>query len=114
MVRKLAMMTLGTLSLAYVGGAVWLDRHGRRAPARDRYDAIVVLGCRVRPDGTASPALARRTRHAARLYREGLAPRLGPGDRRQVRARFHEVLQVGVVVPLQVDVEQVLADLLQE
>src|SRR5690606_5264267 len=37
---------------------------------------IVVLGCRVRPDGSASLALARRTRHAAALYRRGLAPRI--------------------------------------
>jgi uncharacterized SAM-binding protein YcdF (DUF218 family) len=33
-------------------------------------DAIVVLGCRVLPDGTPSPALLRRLRRAAALARE--------------------------------------------
>jgi uncharacterized SAM-binding protein YcdF (DUF218 family) len=37
-------------------------------------DAIVVLGCRLRPDGTASPALARRVARGITLYRQGAAP----------------------------------------
>jgi uncharacterized SAM-binding protein YcdF (DUF218 family) len=60
-------------SVAYLGAAAWLDRQGRREPTGS-YDAIVVLGCRVRPDGRASLALERRARHAAHLYHRGLAP----------------------------------------
>lgn len=35
------------------------------------YDVAIVLGAKVRADGTASPALARRVDHAVRLMREG-------------------------------------------
>jgi uncharacterized SAM-binding protein YcdF (DUF218 family) len=49
-----------------------------RPPAPPRpggtYDAIVVLGCRVAPDGTPSHALRRRAVEAARLYHAGVAP----------------------------------------
>jgi uncharacterized SAM-binding protein YcdF (DUF218 family) len=38
------------------------------------YDALVVLGAGFRADGEVSPALVRRARHAARLYRAGRAP----------------------------------------
>ena len=38
--------------------------------------AIVVLGARIRPDGTASAALDRRMRVAISLYRAGVAPLL--------------------------------------
>lgn len=65
---------LALASLAYVAAAACLDRRGQREPAGGSFDAIVVLGCRVRPDGSASLALARRARHAARLYQQGLAP----------------------------------------
>jgi uncharacterized SAM-binding protein YcdF (DUF218 family) len=68
-------MGLGALGLAYLVAAAWLDRRSARDVAPDaRFDAIIVCGCRVRPDGTASPALARRARHAAALYRRGHAP----------------------------------------
>jgi uncharacterized SAM-binding protein YcdF (DUF218 family) len=40
----------------------------------ETFDAIVVCGCRVKPDGEPSPSLARRARYAAALYRRGLAP----------------------------------------
>lgn len=39
-------------------------------------DVIVVLGAAVWPEGKPSPSLARRTRHAARLFHEGVAKRL--------------------------------------
>src|SRR5438067_9878896 len=39
-------------------------------------DAIVVLGCRLRPDGAPTPALLRRVRLAVQLYNEGAAPAL--------------------------------------
>jgi uncharacterized SAM-binding protein YcdF (DUF218 family) len=43
-----------------------------RAPA----EAIVVLGCRLKPDGTASPALARRVARGIALFQQGAAPLL--------------------------------------
>lgn len=65
--------------------ALLLDQSPCALPeASDRFDAIVVLGCRVVPGGAPSFALERRARHAARLYHAGLAPRVittgGIGD----------------------------------
>lgn len=74
--RRRVLLVLGSISLAYFAAAAWLDRHGLREAPEERFDAIVVLGCRVRPDGRASPSLARRARHAASLYERGLAPRV--------------------------------------
>lgn len=54
-----------------------LRRSGRAPlPPDARFDAIVVLGARVRPDGTPSPALARRVELGCALLREGRAPKL--------------------------------------
>jgi uncharacterized SAM-binding protein YcdF (DUF218 family) len=39
-------------------------------------DAIIVLGCRVRPDGTASSQLRHRVALAVALYQSGAAPML--------------------------------------
>jgi uncharacterized SAM-binding protein YcdF (DUF218 family) len=39
-------------------------------------DAVVVLGCTVRRDGSPTPALARRVALAARAFSAGLAPRI--------------------------------------
>lgn len=74
MLRRRVLLTFGSLGLVYLAAAAWLDRRGAREIEERGFDAIVVLGCRVRPDGTASPALARRARHGAWLYRRGLAP----------------------------------------
>lgn len=54
--------------------AAALDAHGRRAVVEGSWDAIVVAGCRVYPDGEPSPALRRRTERAVRLWREEKAP----------------------------------------
>ncbi|MBC7172504.1 MAG: hypothetical protein H5U40_08770, partial [Polyangiaceae bacterium] len=59
--------------LGFGGFLVW---HGARARAHGGYDAIVVAGCRVQPDGTPSRALARRVERAAELHRAGLAPKI--------------------------------------
>lgn len=72
-------------ALAWCLGALALDRYGRRAlPPEARFDAIVVLGCRVGPGGVPSPALARRTLAAVQLFERGVAPRIvftgGVGD----------------------------------
>jgi uncharacterized SAM-binding protein YcdF (DUF218 family) len=64
--------------------------------------AIVVLGCRVRPDGRPGPALARRAAMAARAHREGVAARVVVcGGRRwgahiEARALADELERLGV------------------
>lgn len=40
------------------------------------FDAAIVLGARVRPDGSPSPALLRRVRHGVKLLRAGRAAHL--------------------------------------
>ena len=70
--------------LAWAVAAVGLDTWGRTREPAGRYDAIVVAGCRVDPDGTPSPALEWRVRTAVALWKEGLAPKMvftgGTGD----------------------------------
>lgn len=73
---RLVWVAVGLIGAVYLLGAAWLDRRGRVAAPERRFDAVVVLGCRVRPDGSPSPALARRARHGATLYHRGFAPRL--------------------------------------
>lgn len=62
--------------LGWVVGAAALDAWGRTRAPDGRYDAIVVAGCRIDPDGTPSPALEWRVRLAVDLWRRGVAPRL--------------------------------------
>ncbi|MEN0064469.1 MAG: YdcF family protein [Myxococcota bacterium] len=67
----------GSIAAAWAIAAWGLDAYGRRPlPLGEHYDAIVVAGCRVMPDGRPSPALARRVRLAVRLFQEGRAPLL--------------------------------------
>jgi uncharacterized SAM-binding protein YcdF (DUF218 family) len=79
MIKRILCLALsGTGILALLGMVLfaWLwvqvDRFGQVDRAR-RADVIVVLGARVWPSGRPSDALARRTLHAVKLYREGLA-----------------------------------------
>jgi uncharacterized SAM-binding protein YcdF (DUF218 family) len=74
--RRRVLAAFGAFSIAYLGLAVWLDQRGQREPPAARFDAIVVLGCRVQPNGTPSGSLERRARHGAALYHRGLASRL--------------------------------------
>ena len=68
----------------YALGAFALDRYGLRSVPDRAFDAIVVAGCRVMPDGEPSVALRRRVEHAVALYHDGRAPLLaftgGVGD----------------------------------
>jgi len=65
------------LGSGYAFAAVSLERFGlHRSLGDEPYDAIVVAGCAVRPDGTPSPALAHRAKHAVRLFEAGHAPRV--------------------------------------
>lgn len=71
------LLVASQVALYLVALAYGLDRVGRRPIGADeRFDAVVVLGCRVRPDGTPSPTLVRRTEAGATLVKEGRAPRL--------------------------------------
>ncbi|MEQ1567841.1 MAG: YdcF family protein [Myxococcota bacterium] len=61
---------------AWAGAAAALDAYGRQEPPDRRYDAVVVAGCRVFADGTASPALLRRAELAAELFHRGFSDRI--------------------------------------
>lgn len=66
--------------VAVIGFPVWtlsaalLDYDGHRPDPTGKWDAIVVAGCRVLPDGRASLSLTRRTEKAVQLWRAGRAP----------------------------------------
>jgi uncharacterized SAM-binding protein YcdF (DUF218 family) len=56
-------------------GIAWaLDANGHRQEPTDSYDAIVVAGCRVLPEGRPSLSLIRRATKAVELWRRGVAP----------------------------------------
>ena len=81
MLRRMVVL----LVAGWCAAAIGLSWYGRRSPAAaDRFDAIVVLGCRVMPSGRASVALAERTRRAVELWHAGHAPTIvftgGVGD----------------------------------
>lgn len=94
-------MLIGATLWAVVAGA--LDRYGQRSAPAGAWDAIVVAGCRVRPDGTASPALKRRTELAVELWREGRAPKIvltgGVGKNPPSEARAAAAYAKGLGVP---------------
>ena len=71
------MLLVVVLLSAWVIAAVVVDARGATScAASDRFDAIVVLGCRVWPDGSPSDSLRRRARLAAELFHAGHAPRV--------------------------------------
>jgi uncharacterized SAM-binding protein YcdF (DUF218 family) len=72
-VRSLLLRLLLTTLLLYPLSLSLIDAYGQHDRARPA-DAIVVLGSRVYGGGRPGPALTRRTRHAVRLYQQGLAP----------------------------------------
>jgi uncharacterized SAM-binding protein YcdF (DUF218 family) len=68
-------VSLVVLSIAWMLGALALMRAGA-VRATGTYDAIVVLGCRVMPNGTPGAAFRRRIELGCGLLRAGHAPRL--------------------------------------
>ena len=70
------MLLLASVPLCWVLAALWLDLRGRREPTGGTVDALIVPGCAVRPDGTPSGSLRRRTERAIALWHEGIAPTL--------------------------------------
>ena len=72
--------TITFISLCVLGAwctaAMVLDRIGTKEVPSQKMDALIVLGCAVRSDGTPSAALRRRTMHAIKLWHQGVAPRI--------------------------------------
>ena len=72
--RRLWALALLVAPLFYLGAlGFWLENWGS-ADRAQRADAILVFGSGVRENGTASPTLRARTRHAYELWQRGLAP----------------------------------------
>lgn len=69
-------MVLGVLILSWCAAALALDRVGDRPLPHGRFDAIVVAGAGVMPNGVPSRPLRGRVERAAELYRRGLAPKV--------------------------------------
>ncbi len=80
-----------------------LNRYGLRPLQHSRWDAIIVAGCKVMPDGSPSTALARRVRVAVRLFEKGRAPLLvmtgGVGEHGPSEAAVSARLAHGLGVP---------------
>lgn len=82
---RIMILLAGALCL-WSAAAICLTWYGRRAPPQNdkNWNAIIVPGCRVLPNGRPSIALALRVRRAVELYRSGFAPLLvltgGIGD----------------------------------
>ena len=74
----------GSCILLWCTGALALDTWGRTRRPEGVYDAIIVAGCSVYPDGKPSPALEWRVRKAVDLWKHGLSTRVvftgGVGD----------------------------------
>ncbi len=68
------LMAMTLTAVTVVGVLAWrINRLGSQDHAEPA-DAIVILGARVDPDGTASSDLMSRTYHAMDLYQAGMAP----------------------------------------
>lgn len=84
--------------------ALLLDRYGKRREAScERWEAIVVAGCHVLPDGSPTVALKRRTELAVELWKEGIAPRIvltgGVGKNGPSEAAVAAEVALGLGVP---------------
>ncbi len=95
---------IGSIAVVWIIAAVLLDAFGRRSPRPETtYDAIVVLGCRVFPNGTPSTALLERVKLAVSLYDSRRAPLLittgGTGDSGHAEAEVAARLAMELGVP---------------
>jgi vancomycin permeability regulator SanA len=64
------------LPVSWLLCAAGLDACGQRSPPVGPFDAIIVAGCHLMPDGSPSEPLKRRTALAVSLWQSGLAPTL--------------------------------------
>ena len=102
-------MTWRRLVLSGVG--VWmalalaLDHYGAHARPPDTADLIVVAGCRVLPNGQASPCLALRVARAVQLWEAGVARTVlmtgGVGEHPPSEAAVARDLAVALGMPSQ-------------
>ena len=107
--RVLIGWTALALGSAYTLAAASLERFGRRrSPGGEPYDAIVVAGCAVRPDGAPSEALAHRAQHAVQLFEAGHAPKVvftgGVGTHQPSEAKAAATYAIGLGLPAPVAV----------
>lgn len=72
--RRPRLITFATTCTLFVFMAFFLDVFGKSRQPNGTYDAIVVAGCRVLPNGQPSPALERRVRLAVEQWKRGQAP----------------------------------------
>ncbi|HEX8438605.1 YdcF family protein [Archangium sp.] len=100
--RRWVFVIAGVLTCGVYGLAFVVDRFGQRERAV-RSDIVVVLGARVLPGGSPSPALRARIEKAVELYHQGIAPRLlfsgGVGVNPPSEARVMKELAVRLGVP---------------
>ncbi|MDP2305725.1 MAG: YdcF family protein [Pseudomonadota bacterium] len=101
--RTRLLVVLSILALAWAAGALTLDTWGKSQEPRGAYDALIVAGCRVYPDGRPSPALEWRVRKAVGLWKAGIAPRIvftgGLGDHPPTEAEASAKLAGELGVP---------------
>lgn len=101
-------MTLVTFGAALILG--WLFAAGillwvgtRSLPAEARFDAIVVLGCRVFPNGAPTTAMLERVKLAVALYESHRAPLVittgGTGDSGHAEAEVAAQIAIELGVP---------------
>lgn len=104
--RRKRLLLAGVLLLApllYLAAlGWWLNNWGSRDRAQPA-DAIMIFGSGVRENGTASPTLRVRTRHAFELWKRGLAPVIvctgGVGAHPPAESRVQEKLLMSWGVP---------------
>ena len=99
-------MTAWIVALVFVWlvASVLLDVCGRRSPPPGQtFDAIIVLGCRVFPNGEPSVALRERVKLAAAMFEGGAAPLVitsgGMGDSGHAESEVAARLLVALGVP---------------
>ena len=92
----IAVLTWGACALA-------LDAWGKTRRPEGFYDAIIVAGCSVYPDGKPSPALEWRVRKAVDLWKHGISARVvftgGLGDFGPTEAEASARLAVELGMP---------------
>ena len=81
-VVSLLLLSVLLIDLLVIFGAGKITAGNKEYSITKKYDAIVVLGAGLRPDGTPSNMLEDRLRGAVELYKKGIAPKIiVSGDR---------------------------------
>lgn len=104
--RRKRLLLAGVLLLApllYLGALGWWLGNWGKSDRAQKADAILIFGSGVRENGTASPTLRARTRHAFELWQRGLAPVVvctgGVGAHPPAESVVQEKLLLGWGVP---------------